>query len=225
MPKLNQGISTPIAIVIIIVLAVILVGGVLAYQYWWAPEEPGPAATISPTPTPTPDETADWKIYRNEEYGFEIKYPATFDSTGLTLIFEKHSPPPGTIGGLIINGKTAAYIGSIFPLYLSFSIFPTTINDLEKYVKDKVATDIAFHEKRNEEYPSDPIKFNCTYSKITMGNTIGYAIRSEFLDSGQENTEIFIQNSKTLIRILYGSSDSEKVKVIQKILSTFRFIE
>ncbi len=34
------GVSTPIALTIIIVLAVLVVGGILAYQYWWTPEEP-----------------------------------------------------------------------------------------------------------------------------------------------------------------------------------------
>ena len=75
MIKLNQGVSTPLAIVIVIVLAVLLVGGVLAYQYWWAAKE---GETIPSETEGTKDETADWKTYRNEEYGFEIKYPQNF---------------------------------------------------------------------------------------------------------------------------------------------------
>ena len=58
-----------------------------------------------------------------------------------------------------------------------------------------------------------------------MGNTIGYAGRYKFLDSDQDNTEIFTQNSENLIRILYDSSNNRGVEIIQKILSTFRFLE
>ncbi len=36
---LNKGIPTPIAISIIILMAVIVGGGILAYQYWWLPKE------------------------------------------------------------------------------------------------------------------------------------------------------------------------------------------
>lgn len=35
---------------------------------------------LFPTPkTPIADETSDWKTYRNEEYGFEFKYPANWE--------------------------------------------------------------------------------------------------------------------------------------------------
>lgn len=73
MIKLNQGVSAPIAIVIIIVLATILVGGVLAYQYWWAPE------TIPPEIEGPKDETADWKVYSNPAVDFTLKYPPDWE--------------------------------------------------------------------------------------------------------------------------------------------------
>ena len=52
--SLNKAISTPIAIIIVIVVGVFAIGGVLAYQYYWqAPEEEIPEETPK-------DETADW---------------------------------------------------------------------------------------------------------------------------------------------------------------------
>lgn len=61
----QKGIATLKDILIIVVAAVLIGGGVFAYKYWWMPKE---EATMQ-------DETADWETYTNTKYGFEIKYP------------------------------------------------------------------------------------------------------------------------------------------------------
>lgn len=68
-----------------VVIGVLIASGLFANAYLLIKEkeEPKPVPTAiptlsptpTPTPTPTPDPTADWKTYRNEEYGYKIKYP------------------------------------------------------------------------------------------------------------------------------------------------------
>jgi len=74
-------------ILIVLVLGILVGGGILGYQEYTARKE-------TPTPTSPIDETADWKVYRNEEYGFELKYPiAAEKKEGNHYVFELDLAP------------------------------------------------------------------------------------------------------------------------------------
>lgn len=86
----QKGISTLVGIIIIIAVAIIAFGGVFAYQYFAIKPQidvqtQQPQAQIQDCTWPhypniqvvenTPDQTAGWKIYRNDRLGFSIKFP------------------------------------------------------------------------------------------------------------------------------------------------------
>ncbi|MEA3292921.1 MAG: hypothetical protein U9P88_00365, partial [Patescibacteria group bacterium] len=72
--NLNKGISTSTGVLIIIVCA-LLAGGIFAWQYKGIAKESKLADTEKIEKTQTQDETADWKVYQNNEHGYELKHP------------------------------------------------------------------------------------------------------------------------------------------------------
>lgn len=82
----TQGKTNWVFILIIVILAVIVGGGILGYQYLWLPKQVPPAESLTEL---SKDETADrenyknekycssvsWATYTNNELGFSIKYP------------------------------------------------------------------------------------------------------------------------------------------------------
>lgn len=77
--QLNKGIATPLAIVIILVCAA-LVGGIAVWQYRGIKESKTPEITPPEEVSRTEeDEIANWKTFRSEEYGFELKYPENIE--------------------------------------------------------------------------------------------------------------------------------------------------
>jgi hypothetical protein len=72
---INKGISTPVGILIIILVAVILGGGILAWQYLGGKKTvvTTPTPTIAASPTSTPDETTEVIKYIPTDIPSEIK--------------------------------------------------------------------------------------------------------------------------------------------------------
>ncbi len=73
-------------LLIVVVLAFLVGGGILIYQYWWLPKTEIPVSTL------IFDKTANWKTYRNEDHVFEIKYPpdfSLFESASTEVQFSK----------------------------------------------------------------------------------------------------------------------------------------
>ncbi len=89
----QKGIVSSLAIIIIIAIGIIAIGGVLAYQYLWAPEE-----KIEEEKEVPKDETAGWKTYRNTEYGFEFKYPEEWK-----IIDEENPENPSVLWFVSLN--------------------------------------------------------------------------------------------------------------------------
>ncbi len=85
---LKEGKTNWKYILIVVILAFLVGGGILGYCWWTAkqeipltkfPEIKKPEKIVEPEKV-TEDETADWQTYRNEEYGFEIKYPNNYET-------------------------------------------------------------------------------------------------------------------------------------------------
>jgi hypothetical protein len=196
---LNKGISTPIAITIIVVFAIILVGGALAYQYYWPQAEEN-----------NRDETADWQTYKNEQYGFEVKYPKS-----LYAYEDKISGNLETISTLTQGQlKNLSYKEDYGLIWINY-----------------------FNDKTLDEYynllVAKPNKDNFLTQQIDMGGSIGYKIYyHEQIFSKENITAFYIVSDKNKKGVISFSvklaCDKEKIcenyaEEFNQVISTFKF--
>lgn len=92
---------------VIVLLILILTGGINAtglyirkqlHQPEKGKEDGTPEHHVEPQETvseitPAEIDTSDWKIYRNEKYGFEVKYPSTWSYSNIGDVGVGFFPP------------------------------------------------------------------------------------------------------------------------------------
>lgn len=198
----QKGFSNIIlAIVIVIFLGVF---GYFAFIKKFEPIPQQPTSTTTQTKTPTPtttpkDETANWKVYRNDTYGFELKYPDNWEVDENSALG----------GGILEKGETQfTFTSPDFSLDTGlafvFSVRPTTFKNNQEFLLWRKNTD-----------ESNP-------------NTKGKWITKEinFFNIGQV-VEWDTQTNKTLYSVkvpyLYEFSDYRTNLELSKIMSTFKF--
>jgi hypothetical protein len=74
----NPGIK--LFFIVALVAIILTVGGILLLKTLQPAPSPTPIAQQTPPPTPQQEvlDTSNWQTYRNDEFGFELKYPASW---------------------------------------------------------------------------------------------------------------------------------------------------
>jgi len=207
---LHRWLPTIIGVAIVVFVG----GGALAYQAWWSgPSEPEIQESKTET-TPaefpkagerlTEDETADWKTYRNEEFGFEVKYPESSRINGNRIDLSFASGTTLSEKYLVINTKKSIAAECSNPMN-------TMIRETELVSIDS----IEFKKEVGGEGAAGSIYDSVSYSTQKDNQCIGLSF---VLRSGSPGAYDPDLRPEVFDR-------EEESKIFDQILSTFRFID
>ncbi len=226
----NKGISTPIAVGIILIL-VILVGGFTWWQYgeMWKESTELPEIEIPEKK----DETADWQSYTNEKYGYSLKYPENcllgtlpgYCRTGPSdrlkppeerpqecLCYFNAENPDRVFLEIYIGAKVSLTGGSGFVVshYSTGPYNPPVGTDLVGWVKENFSHYDDIPDEINMEIDGIPaLRVYTPFSATAWG---------------QENI-YFIKNDKLLEVSMLDIDDEDNRALYDQILSTFKVSE
>ena len=205
---MNKKISTPIAIGIILVLA-ILVGGFTLWQYGEIDKEESniPEAQL-PEKEEVKDETDGWQTYRNEEYGFEVKYPKEW-------VCET-----STIGDTVISSNFT-------PTRIFFRIFNESTTSLKKFAElDESIYLNSFLE--SIEISESELNGITTVKKTAFHKTAKENVKEKvvvyYLENGERKIALYWRDGNAEWLGLVDEYEKDR-EIRNQMLSTFKFIE
>lgn len=201
---MQKRISTLAGIVIIAIAAVVIFGGIFAWQYISKSQIPTPNTQSNLNVQNQNTETADWKTYKNDEYGFEIKYPKEF--TGSVSEIARSV-------GVLLYGENSEKLGIKLNLNKNF--------DKDALVPNRNSVDYAKSETTINGIKSYRVKETICY--MGCGASVAIFIPLE----GKQAIVLWLLRSPDT----GWPTDSEapkitdqEEKIFDKIISTFKFI-
>jgi len=229
MPFLTQGKTNWKFIAIVIVLAILVGGGILGYMKVFKremislsefPEIKKLEKIIEPEKA-IEDETADWKSYRNEEYGFEIKYPKEWSVSETPK--EVLTYPNSLSENMFCHYreeciKKGARLSECYVCPILLSVYQNLANlSLKEFFEKRYAAFYGNFKLQKEEsfFIEDGIpakKF--IFTSVNDNSKVTVAIKKE-----EKIIEI-----RDHFGLSVDSIDPKFVKIFNQILSTFRFL-
>ncbi len=166
---------------------------------------PTPTPTIDQQPAgsssvPIPDTTADWQTYRNEEYGFEFKYPNDWQSTefldlGWTEFGVSFDPNKINLGSEYL-GKVMFQVQKNPPNLSDYNNGDYLVEDI--LISDKKAVKVTPRKAPKQDF-RDPYTTIFVFSELDDGQPFMLALDNSLIESDK--------------------------KIFEQILSTFKFIK
>lgn len=157
------------------------------------------------------DETADWQVYKNEEYGFQIKYPPDWEFN-INKIGAELQEVMKLFGAF--SDKTHKIIAEFGEITALASI-DVSKGTMEEYGKAHNAPIEGTSEKVTiNNYPA-------VKEKRGFGDEIGYMI-----DHPEGKYRITLTDHVDMFTDVMSDEEKEEVKnIINKIFSTFEFVD
>ncbi|MDP3741617.1 MAG: PsbP-related protein [bacterium] len=194
-----------------IVLMVIIVALVGALVYLVAVPKGQENGTPAPSPTPSPasqDETAGWKTYRNEEYGFEVKYPSDWETRKCTTILSSGDiqVPKNECQGF------GPYEGMVDEV-VDVTIVNGSLSDAKQISLVKSGQQTSIQKEEQAEINGN------IWTKITIRNDISGSIAISHIKTVQSATYAIGLGA------YFGTpvDDTGNLEIYNDILSTFKF--
>ncbi len=177
---------------LLITTFLLIISGAVANLYFLSPQ---PELIEESIPV-IKDETADWKTYRNEELGFEMKIPNGFvvnDLDGVLVINKKEETAIE-----ILANQNSEYRGDLL-FFIDFN-------------KNKISLE-SFYKNFGEGYLYNDLVASTTEYKYSSVNSFKFPTILG---------EIIVLDGKThFVRVENGDIE---LSILDKILSTFKFI-